>query len=52
MSSVGESTLTGESMPVLKKIGSLVKSGTTNINGILKIEATCESNDTTLQKIN
>ena len=51
MSSVDESTLTGESMPVLKKIGSLVKSGTTNINGILKIEATCESNDTTLQKI-
>ena len=49
MSSVDESTLTGESMPVLKKIGSLVKSGTTNINGILKIEATCES--TTLQKI-
>ena len=51
ISSVDESTLTGESMPVLKEKTSLVKSGTTNINGILKIMATCESNDTTLQKI-
>ena len=51
MSSVDESSLTGESVPVTKEIGSLVKSGTTNLNGVMKIEASCESFDTTLQKI-
>lgn len=51
MSAVDESSLTGESVPVTKEIGSLVKSGTTNLNGVMKIEASCESFDTTLQKI-
>lgn len=51
ISSVDESSLTGESVPVTKEMGSLVKSGTTNLNGVMKIEATCESFDTTLQKI-
>lgn len=51
MSSVDEASLTGEAIPVLKEVGSMVKSGTVNLNGVIKIEASCESNDTTLQKI-
>lgn len=50
-SSVNESSLTGEAIPVLKEKDDLVKSGTINLNGILYIKATCESSDTTLQKI-
>ena len=50
-SSVNESSLTGESIPVLKEKDCLVKSGTINLNGVLYIKATCESSDTTLQKI-
>ncbi len=51
LSSVNESSLTGEAIPVLKEQGSIVRSGTINLNGVLIIEATCESTDTTLQKI-
>ena len=51
ISSVNESSLTGESIPVLKEKDSFVKGGTINLNGVLYIEATCESTDTTLQKI-
>lgn len=51
ISSVDESSLTGEAIPVLKQKDDLVKSGTINLNGILIIEASCESTDTTLQKI-
>ena len=51
LSSVDEASLTGEAIPVLKDPGSAVKSGTTNINGVLKIKCTCESNDSTLNKI-
>lgn len=50
-SSVNESSLTGESIPILKEKDCLVKSGTINLNGVLYIKATCESSDTTLQKI-
>lgn len=51
ISSVNESSLTGESIPILKEKDSLVKGGTINLNGVLYIKATCESTDTTLQKI-
>ena len=51
VSSVNESSLTGESIPVLKEKDSVVKGGTINLNGVLYIKATCESTDTTLQKI-
>ena len=51
ISSVNESSLTGESIPVLKEKDSIVKGGTINLNGVLYIKATCESTDTTLQKI-
>lgn len=50
-SSVDEASLTGEAIPILKEANSIVRSGTINLSGILKIKATCESNDTTLQKI-
>ncbi len=51
ITSVDEAALTGEAIPILKEVGSTVQSGTINLNGIIKIKATCESNDTTLQKI-
>lgn len=51
ITSVDEATLTGEAIPVLKENGSTVRSGTINLTGIIYIKATCESNDTTLQKI-
>lgn len=51
VSSVNESSLTGEAMPVTKEEGSLVYSGTINIDGLLKIEATKVGEDTTLNKI-
>lgn len=50
-SSVNESSLTGEAMPVTKEKGSEVYSGTINIDGLLKIEATKVGEDTTLSKI-
>ncbi len=50
-SSVDEASLTGEAIPVLKEKDSIVKTGTVNLNGTIKIKATCESNDTTLQQI-
>lgn len=51
VSNVDESTLTGEAIPVLKEKDGIVKSGTTNINGILKVKVICESSDSTLNKI-
>lgn len=50
-SSVNESALTGESMPVDKKEGSKVSSGTININGALTCKATNVGNETSLHKI-
>ncbi|MCR4911024.1 MAG: heavy metal translocating P-type ATPase [Bacilli bacterium] len=50
-SSVDESMLTGESMPIEKEVGSIVKSATINQNGVLICKATRVGNDTTLNQI-
>lgn len=50
-SSVDESMLTGESMPMSRGIGEYVHSGTTNINGSLKIEAERVGKETVLFQI-
>ena len=50
-SSVDESMLTGESIPVLKEIDSLVKSATINQNGVLICKAVRVGKDTTLNQI-
>ena len=50
-SSIDESMLTGESMPVDKNIGDKIFSATINQNGILKCEAVNVGKDTTFSKI-
>ena len=50
-SAVDESSLTGESIPVDKKIGDGVSAATTNRSGFLKCEATRVGEDTTLSQI-
>ncbi len=50
-SAVDESALTGESIPVDKKVGSRVSAATINHSGFLKCEATSVGEDTTLSKI-
>lgn len=50
-SAVDESMLTGESIPVDKKIGSLVVMGSMNINGTIQIKTTVDSDDTKLSQI-
>lgn len=50
-SSIDESMLTGESLPVDKNIGSLVKSGTINQNGTLICKALRVGSSTTLNQI-
>ncbi|SDW74405.1 heavy metal translocating P-type ATPase [Paenibacillus sp. PDC88] len=50
-SSVDESMLTGESLPVDKKLGDSVAGATLNINGRLIIRATQVGNDSALAKI-
>jgi Cu+-exporting ATPase len=50
-SSIDESLLTGESIPVEKKIGDPVICGSINKTGSLKFKATKIGNDTTLSKI-
>ena len=51
ITSVDESSLTGESMPVDKNIGEEIKSGTTNINGSIICKATKVGEDTTINQI-
>lgn len=50
-SSVNESAITGESIPVDKQIGDEVTSATMNLNGFLKIRATRVGSETTLSQI-
>jgi len=50
-SSIDESMLTGESLPVEKTISDAVTGGTINKNGLLKIKTEKVGNDTTLSKI-
>ncbi len=50
-SSIDESALTGESMPVYKQVGDRVMSATTNLNGSFKFRAEKVGADTTLSKI-
>ena len=49
--SVNESSLTGESLPVEKEVGSSVYSATLNTSGYIKCEATRVGEDTTLSEI-
>ncbi len=50
-SSIDQSAITGESIPVEKEVGDNVVSGTINKNGILKIKATKIGENTTLSQI-
>lgn len=51
VSAVDESALTGESIPVDKKIGDSVSAATVNQSGFIKCEATRVGEDTTLSQI-
>lgn len=48
---IDSSMITGESMPVYKESGDEVLSGTLNTNGVITVEVTKTSGDTTLSKI-
>ena len=49
--SVDESMLTGEPMPVMKQDGDLVAAGTLNQSGVITLQATRTGKDTTLAQI-
>lgn len=50
-SSVDQSSITGESIPVDKTVGEMLVSGTINKNGYLKMKATKVGDNTTLSQI-
>jgi Zn2+/Cd2+-exporting ATPase len=50
-SSVDESPITGESMPVAKRVGDDVFAGTLNGGGLIEIEATKLASETTLARV-
>ncbi len=49
-SHVNESSITGESMPVTKRMGDLVFAGTTNIDSTLQLETSSRVNDSTITR--
>ena len=51
ISTVDQSSVTGESMPVTKHTGDLVYAGTINQNGLLEIDVTKGADETVLSKI-
>lgn len=51
MTTVDESAITGESLPVNKTVGDNVTSGTINQSGFVKFKASKVGNDTTISKI-
>ena len=51
MSSIDESTITGENLPVFKGVGSTVYGGTLNLDGLLKIRVLKPHEDTLVSKI-
>lgn len=50
-SSVNQSPITGEAIPVVKDVGDPVFAGTINEEGALEVKVTKEANDTTLARI-
>ena len=50
-STVDESMLTGESIPVERRVGDTVIGGTINQNGVVRVEATSVGADTALQRL-
>ena len=51
VTSIDESTITGESIPVNKTVNDKVTSGTMNINGVIHFKAEKVGEDTTISKI-
>ena len=51
-STIDESSLTGESTPIIKKIGDLVLSGTINTSAPIKVRVLKDSNDSKIQQLN
>src|SRR5207249_3628969 len=49
--SFNQATITGESLPVDKKVGDEVFAGTQNLTGVLEIRVTRAGHDTTLGKV-
>ncbi len=50
-SSIDESTITGENIPVFKKAGDEVYAGTLNLDGVIKVEVTKPAEETLVSKI-
>ncbi len=51
ITTIDESSITGEAIPVVKKIGSEVSAGTMNQKGFIKVEVTKVGEDSTINKV-